>query len=58
MHVDAMNRSGFSHREYPAELNLSPYALRKSRDQIDAKVANRLAIASSSRRPSANKHQF
>jgi hypothetical protein len=50
MHVEAMNWSGLSLREYAAELNLSPYSLRNWRDQIDANVANRLAIASSSRR--------
>jgi len=35
MHVEAMNWSGMSVREYAAVLRLSPYALRKWRDRLD-----------------------
>ncbi len=36
MHVEAMNWSGMGVREYAAALSLSPYALRKWRDRLDA----------------------
>ena len=35
MHVEAMNRSGMSVREYAAALHLSPTSLRKWRDRLD-----------------------
>ena len=35
MHVEAMNWSGMSVREYAAFLHLSPTSLRKRRDQLD-----------------------
>ncbi|MBA8909924.1 hypothetical protein [Aminobacter ciceronei] len=58
MHVEAMNWSGMGVREYAAALHLSPYALRRWRDHLEASArifipppAGPLVISLTARRP-------
>jgi len=56
MHVEALNWSGMSVRDYATALLLSPWSLRKWRERLDEGEVEIDWRASSSDCPSANKH--